>query len=94
MGLFTSPKVGAERTPRDELRRRERETFAMKSGQPELKRSDLRFERFAVVHEPTGDQYKIYKGEIDHRPDPPDQRVLLRRGRRHRVPRALPGDRR
>ena len=71
MGLFTSLKVGAEGTPRDELRRCERERFAMKSGQPELKRSDLRFERFAVVHEPSGDQFRIYRGEINTGPTHP-----------------------
>ena len=71
MGLFTSLKVGAERTPRDELRRRQRERFAMSSGLPELNRSGLRFDRFVVVHEPSGDQFRIYRGEISTGPTHP-----------------------
>ena len=37
----------------------------MKSGQPELKRSDLTFGRFDVVHEPTSDRFRVYKGKVD-----------------------------
>ena len=50
----------------DAQRRRQRETFAMKSGWPELARADLRFDRYSVVHEPSGDEYRIYRGEVDH----------------------------
>ena len=37
----------------------------MRSGWPELNRSDLTFTRFTVTHEPTGDEFSIYKGEVD-----------------------------
>jgi hypothetical protein len=51
---------------REELRRRERERFATRSGWPELKRSDLTITRFAVIHQPTGDEFRIYTGEINN----------------------------
>ena len=72
MTIGTSTVGGRAPEPtRDELRRRNRETFAMGSGLPELKRSDLRFDRFAVVHEPTGNQYRVYTGEIGTGPTHP-----------------------
>ena len=66
----------------------------MKSGQPELKRSDLRFERFAVVHEPTGDQYKIYKGEIATGPTHPVSAFFYDEAGGIVFLERLPGDRR
>ena len=56
----------------------------MKSGQPELKRSDLTFGRFDVVHEPTSDRFRVYKGKVDTGLDAPGLGVLLRPGRRRR----------
>ena len=73
MTLFTiTGGTGAsEHAARDDLRRRQRERFAKQSGWPELRRKDLRFERFAIVHEPTGDEYRIYQSEIDLGPTHP-----------------------
>ena len=48
----------------EELRRRQRERFAMQSGWQELKRKDLRIDRFTIVHEPSGDAFTVYRGEI------------------------------
>jgi hypothetical protein len=56
---------------RDDLARRRRERFAMQSGVPELRRNDLRSEKFAIVHEPTGDEYRIYAGEVEAGPTHP-----------------------
>ena len=58
-----------DRANRDELRRLQRERFAM--GLTELKRSDLAFKRFNITHEPSGEQYRIYRGEIDAGPTHP-----------------------
>lgn len=55
--------TAAAEKSRDELRRRQREAFAMRSW-PELSRSDLTFARYSVTHEPTGDHYQVFKGEI------------------------------
>ena len=57
--------TAAAEKSRDELRRRQREAFAMRSGRPELNRSDLTFTRYTVIHEPTGDEYQINRGAVD-----------------------------
>ena len=89
MLITTTISTQATEPTRDELRRRQREAFAMRSGWPELNRSDLTFARYSVTHEPTGDQYQIFKGEINSAIGTtyPCRRVLLRRQRRHPVPR-------
>ena len=73
----------------DELRRRQREAFAMRSGWPELSRSDLTFARYSVTHEPTGDQYQIFNGEINSAigTATPVAAFYFDRQRRHPVPR-------
>lgn len=65
MTLITSTIDTEPKPTHEELRRRERERFAVRSRWPELKRSDLTVTRFSVTHEPTGDQFQIYKGEVD-----------------------------
>lgn len=70
MGLF-SANVDTQLTSRDELRRQQRERFAMAAGLEELRRADLRFDRFSIAHEPTGDHYRVYRGEIDAGPTHP-----------------------
>ena len=56
---------------RDELRRQQRERFAMRSGWEELRRADLRVDRFAITHEPSGDEFRVSRGEIDAGPNHP-----------------------
>jgi hypothetical protein len=48
---------------RAQARREQRERIAHRAGWPELHRSDLTFGRFTIVHEPTGNTYKISRGE-------------------------------
>ena len=75
MNLGNSPigrsSVADDQAARDQERRRQRETVAMRSGWPELRRADLILARFVVVHEPTGDQYRVYRGEISTGPAHP-----------------------
>ena len=68
MGLFTAKKVDAEPTTRDEHERQRRERFATSSGWEELRRSDLDFGRFVITHQPTGDEYRVYRGVIEAGP--------------------------
>jgi hypothetical protein len=60
----SQPEVANEALrARDQARREQRERIAHRAGWPELHRSDLRFGRFTIVHEPTGNTYKISRGE-------------------------------
>jgi hypothetical protein len=68
---YTGGTDTSDRAARDDLRRRQRERFAKQSAWPELRRKHLRSEKFAIVHEPTGDEYRIYAGEIDLGPTHP-----------------------
>ena len=72
MTLITTT-IGTQGTEptRDELRRRDRERFAMRANLPELRRTDLTFTRFSILHEPTGDEYRVYSGEINTGPEHP-----------------------
>ena len=45
--------------------------FAMRANLPELRRRDLTFTRFSIIHEPTGDEYRVYNGEINTGPTHP-----------------------
>jgi hypothetical protein len=58
---------GREPTPseRGELRREQELREAMRSGLPEIERSRLRFERFYVVDEPTGNLFRLLHGAVD-----------------------------
>jgi hypothetical protein len=59
--------VGDEETrreAREQARRQKQLRIAMAGNWPELERSDLEFGRFFVVHTPTGDLYRIMRGEV------------------------------
>lgn len=71
MGLFTATRVDTEPAARDEQERKRRERFAMAAGWEELRRGDLRFDRFSIVHEPTATEYRVYRGVIDGGPKHP-----------------------
>ena len=69
--IIGEPTLQVDTRARDDLRRSQRERFARQSGYPELRRKDLRSEKFRIVHEPTGDEFKVYAGEIDLGPTHP-----------------------
>ena len=71
MGLFTATRVDTEPAARHRQERQRRERFATQSGWQELRRADLRFDRFSIVHTPGGDQFKLYRGTIDDGPTHP-----------------------
>lgn len=53
----------SRRRAREELRRQQRLRFAENSPWPRLNFADLNFERFYVEHAPTGERYRICRGE-------------------------------
>ena len=69
--ITTTTGTQATEPTRDELRRRDRERFAMKANLPEVRRTDLSFTRFSIIHEPTGDEFRVYNGEINTGPEHP-----------------------
>ena len=52
------------RRAREELRRQQRLHFAESSTWKRLNLADLRFERFYVEHAPSGERYRIVRGEV------------------------------
>ena len=63
IGGYTDEADPAART---QARREQRIRFAHRCGWQEIDRRHLTFEPFgAVIHEPSGDSYRISRGEID-----------------------------
>ena len=70
-GVRSSDDVTQHRSEQDELRRARFARFARfakQTGLEELDHADLTFGRYWVVHEPTGDRYTVYRGNIDAGP--------------------------
>lgn len=66
VGAITDEDARAREQTRTEARRAERIRTAHRAGWVELERRDLAFQPFGiVVHEPTGDRYRINRGEVD-----------------------------
>ena len=53
----------SRRRTREERRKQQRLHFAESSNWPRLNLADLRFERFYVEHTPSGERYRVCRGE-------------------------------
>ena len=53
-----------KRRDREELRKRQRLHLAESTRWPRFDLADLTFERYHVVHEPSGERYRVVRGEI------------------------------
>ena len=66
VSAITDEDARAREQTRTEARRAERIRTAHRAGWVEFERRDLAFQPFGiVVHEPTGDRYRINRGEVD-----------------------------
>ncbi len=70
LGGFTDEPLiagdeASRRQARQELQRTQELHAAMRCGLPEIERNRLRFDRFYIVDEKTGDLYGLLRGAVD-----------------------------